>query len=272
MGDGQGGVWLCTLPGPQDGPQHLAPCAAPLVCLGWPCCPRRHLPPPARFLSAKKQPEGCAEQSAGSLKEEHSGRDLNLGFWFRGGGSARGVPHAASVASSAGQGGDPRCWHGTPCSSFSDHVQAVCDAGVSLSLLDMDPMESGPSVPAASPSPAALHGRGRALTTRRAGSTTGMEVHGVWRPHSLLGRHRHHPGGRGAGAPEVSLSLGWGFRSHPGSWEGGALLPTLPLGPECSPVARAPTSVSLITPLLLCLQELNCNYFSVTVAALSYKC
>lgn len=133
---------------------------------------------------------------------------MNLGFWFRGGGSARGVPHAASVASSAGQGGDPRCWHGTPCSSFSGHVQAVCDAGVSLSLPDMDPVESGPSVPPASPSPAALRGRGRALTTRRAGSTMGMEIHGVWRPHSLLGQRRHHPGGRVAGAAEV-FSCPW---------------------------------------------------------------
>lgn len=31
-----------------------------------------------------------------------------------------------------------------------------------------------------------------------------MEIHGVWRPHSLLGQHVHHPGGRVAGAAEVS--------------------------------------------------------------------
>ena len=64
------------------------------------------------------------------------------------------------------------------------------------------------------------------------------------------GPTRTSPWGQGGrGCQGVLLSLGWGFRSHPGSWEDSALLPTLPLGPEeCSPVDRAPTSVSLITP------------------------
>lgn len=35
---GQGGVWLCTLPVPQGGPQHLAPVLHPWFAQGDPCC------------------------------------------------------------------------------------------------------------------------------------------------------------------------------------------------------------------------------------------
>lgn len=77
------------------------------------------------------------------------------------------------------------------------------------------------------------------------------------------------PWGQGVGAAEVFLFVPWlGIQEPPpGSWEK-CPAPTLPLGPECSPV-DAPTSVSDHTTLL-CLQELNCNYFSVTVAALFF--
>lgn len=99
-----------------------------------------------------------------------------------------------------------------------------------------------------------------------------MEIHGVWRPHSLLGQRRHHPGERGwQGLPRCSLVPGLGIQEPPRIL--GEAVPCSPPFPWALSVPQWIAHICLPDhTALLCLQELNCNYFSVTVAALFFKC
>lgn len=69
------------------------------------------------------------------------------------------------------------------------------------------------------------------------------------------------------GLPRCPLVPGLGIQEPPRILGGGALLPALPLGPEeCSPVDRAPTSVSLITP-----RSCVCRSLIATISVLRWQ-